>query len=159
MVGRLRARAGRVRAKAAVFVLAAASLLAAAGACGGKAEPAPGPRLVLADHSFDLGTILVGQSVERSVEFANGGDAPLQVSIAKIRPAPDADCGCGIEGSRVEPEWVPAGGKGRLVFTLRAPPGMENTRDRMLVQLESNDLSEPEHTIDIIFNMIPAEGQ
>jgi hypothetical protein len=36
---------------------------------------------------------------------------------------------------------------------------MENTQDVMLVELESNDLSNPQRTITLIFNMVPSAGQ
>ncbi len=56
----------------------------------------------------------------------------------------------------VRPEEVQPGETGELVFTMLAPAGMENLRDKMLVELESNDPSAPQHTITLIFNMIPA---
>jgi hypothetical protein len=39
---------------------------------------------------------------------------------------------------------------------MRAPEGMENLRDKMLVELESNDPSAPQSTITLIFDMAPA---
>src|SRR3990172_2455808 len=80
-----------------VFLLAATLLpavAALAAGCGG----AGGPRLALDGDAFEVGDIKVGQVVQRSIEFRNEGDAPLEVSIVKVRPAPDADCGSGVEG-------------------------------------------------------------
>ncbi len=135
--------------------LTLALLLALAAACGGSSEPT-GPRLLIDGDSFDVGTITIGETVERTVEFRNGGQEPLAVSIVKVRPAPDADCGCGVEGFEVRPATVPPGGTGELVFTLTAPEGMENTQDEMRVELESNDSSNPERTITLLFNMEPS---
>jgi hypothetical protein len=136
-----------------------ASLLALAAACGGNGEPPAGPRLVMDGNTFDLGVIRIGETVERTVGFTNGGREPLMVSIVKVRPAPDADCGCGVEGFEVRPEEVLPGETGELVFTLMAPEGMENTQDKMRVELESNDPSDPQRTIILIFNMVPAEQE
>ncbi len=141
----------------AFTAIVVAALLALAAACGGDGEPPAGPRLVMDGDSFDVGAITIGETVERTIEFSNGGQEPLTVSIVKVRPAPDADCGCGVEGFEVRPEEVPPGGIGELVFTLRAPEGMENTQDKMRVELESNDPANPQRTITLIFNMIPAE--
>lgn len=135
--------------------LALASLLALAAACGGSSE-STGARLMMDGDSFDVGTVAVGETVERTVEFRNEGPEPLAVSIVKVRPAPDSDCGCGVEAFEVRPETVPPGGTGELVFTLRVPEGMENSVDRMTVELESNDSSDPERTITLIFSMAPS---
>lgn len=148
---------GWLRALGLLTVLA--SLVAVAVACGGGAEPPSGPRLVLDGDSFDVGIIRIGETVERTVGFTNGGQEPLTVSIVKVRPAPDADCGCGVEGFDVRPEEVLPGETGELVFTLKAPEGMENTQDKMRVELESNDPSNPQRTIILIFNMVPAEQE
>lgn len=113
---------------------------------------------MLEGDSFYLGAVPVGETVERSVEFTNAGDEPLRVSIVKVRPAPDADCGCGVEGFEVRPAVVPPGEKGRLIFTLRAPSGMEDTRDRMRVVLESNDPARPQRTVIIAFEMVGDGG-
>jgi len=101
-----------------------------------------------------VGTIPIGETVERTIEFRNEGQEPLEVSIAKVRPAPDADCGCGVEAFEVRPATVPPGGSGDLVFTMRGPEGMEHLVDVMLVELESNDSSSPQRTIKLIFTMI-----
>lgn len=145
---------GRLRHLPAA-VLALASLLVLAAACGGSSEPT-GARLIIDGDSFDVGTITIGETVERTVEFRNEGQGPLTVSIVKVRPAPDADCGCGVEAFEVRPDAVPPGGTGELVFTLRAPEGMENTQDKMTVELESNDSSNPQRTITLIFSMAPS---
>jgi len=136
----------------AALIAAMALAVALAAACG-DGGPAGGPRLSLDGDSFDLGEIAIGETVERSVDFVNGGDAPLEVSIVKVRPAPDAACGCGVEGFRVEPASVPAGGSGRLLFDLKVPEGMESMTDKMLAQLESNDPAKPDLTITLIFEM------
>ncbi len=125
-------------------------------ACGGEQGSAPGPRLGLAGDEFDLGAIEWETSVQRTVPFQNEGEEPLTVTIAKVRPAPDAACGCGVEGSEVRPATVPPGGTGELVFTLRAPESMRPMgfmRDKMLVELESNDPAAPARTITLLFDM------
>ena len=132
-------------------------LFAVAGACGGGGGPPAGPRLVFDDDEFDLGLIGWEEAVERTVRFRNEGLEPLTVSIVKVRAAPDAACGCGVERSEVRPAAVPPGETGDLVFTLRAPESMkkvmEEMRDRMLVELQSNDPANPQRTITVIFTM------
>jgi len=144
-------------AAASALVLAAAFALALAACGGGGGEPASGPRLAFDGDEFDLGLIRWDESVERVVPFRNDGVEPLAVSIVKVRAAPDAACGCGVEGSEVRPAEVAPGGTGELVFTLRAPEGMKNAmaemRDKMLVELESNDPARPQRTITVIFTM------
>ena len=105
-----------------------------AGACGGQHAP-PGARLAIDGDSFDLGSIATGQSVRRSIEFRNTGVAPLEVSIVKVRPAPNAECGCGVESFEVAPAAVPPGDRGELVFQLKVPDGMEGMTDTMLAQV------------------------
>ena len=158
VVGARRAGVG-ARRWMTLTAIVAASLLALATACGGGGEPPAGPRLVMDGDSFDVGAIRIGETVERTVGFTNGGQEPLMVTIVKVRPAPDADCGCGVEGFEVRPEEVLPGETGELVFTLKAPGGMENTQDKMRVELESNDPSDPQRTIILIFNMVPAEQE
>ncbi len=51
------------------------------------------------------------------------------------------------------------GEAGELVFTLLAPAGMENLQDTMLVELESNDPTDPQPAVTLIFNMVPAEQE
>ena len=127
-------------------------LVLAAAACGGD-EPPPGARLAIQGDSFDLGRIEMGESVRRSIEFRNTGVAPLEVSIVKVRPAPNAECGCGVESFEVAPAAVPPGDSGELVFELKSPEGMEGMTDTMLAQLESNDPTKPKLTIKLIFEM------
>ena len=140
---------------AALFLGLVALVAAAAAACGGDGGPSGGPRLAMDGDSFKLGDIGVAQTVQRSIEFRNEGDAPLTVSIVKVRPAPDADCGCGVEGFQARPGTLEPGGSGELVFKLRAPEGMERMQDKMLVELESNDPTKPSLTFTLIFNMSP----
>src|SRR3989304_10335482 len=106
------------------------------GACGRTGDSAAGARLVFDGDEFDLGIIRWDESVERTVPFRNDGVEPLAVSIVKVRAAPDAACGCGVEGTEARPAEVAPGGGGELVFTLRAPEGvkdvMEGMRGRML---------------------------
>lgn len=148
----------RMRAGPSVGIAALAAVLFLSGlavACADEGT-AGGPRLALQGDEFDLGAIGWDRSVERTVSFRNDGQEPLTVTIAKVRPAPDAACGCGVEGSEVRPATVPPGGTGELVFTLRAPESMRPMgfmRDKMLVELESNDPAEPARTITLLFDM------
>ena len=139
---------------AAPLVIVVALFLAA---CGGAGAPSGGPRLGLDGDEFDLGLIGWDESVERTIPFRNDGQEPLTVSIVKVRPAPDAACGCGVERSEVRPASVPPGETGELVFTLRAPESMkkamEEMRDEMLVELQSNDPASWQRTITVIFTM------
>ena len=139
----------------ALFLGLVALVAAAAVACSGDGGSSGGPRLALDGDSFKLGDIGVAQTVQRSIEFRNEGDAPLKVSIVKVRPAPDAECGCGIEGYRVRPGTLQPGKTGELVFELRAPEGMEGMEDRMVVELTSNDPTKPSLTFMLVFNMSP----
>src|SRR3972149_405758 len=97
--------------------------VAAAAACGGDQAP-PGARLAIDGDSFDLGSIRTGQSVQRSIEFRNTGVAPLEVSIVKVRPAPDAECGCGVESFEGAPAAGPPGDRRGRGFQLKAPEGV-----------------------------------
>ena len=143
------------RRKSSVVALILGLLVAltatATGACGGQAPP--GARLAIDGDSFDLGSIATGESVRRSIEFRNTGVAPLELSIVKVRPAPDAECGCGVESFEVAPAAVPPGDSGEMVFQLKVPEGMEGMTDTMLAQLESNDPTKPKLTITLIFEM------
>jgi hypothetical protein len=140
-----------LRSFAAIAFVAAAGLFAA---CGGGG-PSTAPGLALDAAAFDLGEVPVDQTVERTVSFANDGQEPLKVSIVKVRPAPNAACGCGVEGSEVRPEVVDPGQRGELVFKLRAPEGMPNMQDIMLAELASNDPDQPSLTISLVFQMAP----
>ena len=156
-------RSKRSTGWAAIAAAALVALLLVVTACGGNGGSAAGARLALDGDEFDLGSIAWEVSVQRTVSFQNEGDEPLTVTIAKVRPAPDAACGCGVEGSEVRPATVPAGGTGELVFTLRAPDSMRPMgfmRDKMLVELESNDPAKPARTITVLFDMgtQPEEG-
>ena len=140
-----------------LFAAMAVALVVLTAACGGESARPAGPRLELDGDEFDLGWIRWDESVERTVPFRNDGQEPLTVSIGKVRAARDAACGCGVERSEVRPATVPAGGRGELVFTLRAPESMRaamvEMRDKMLVELQSNDPARPQHTITVIFTM------
>ena len=152
---RRRALALRWPVQAVLAGALAVLTLAAGSACGGDSGPAGGPRLALDGDAFEVGDIKVGQVVQRSIEFRNEGDAPLKVSIVKVRPAPDADCGCGVDGFQARPGTLEPGGRGELVFKLRVPEGMERMQDKMLVELASNDPTKPSLTFTLIFNMSP----
>lgn len=137
----------------AALAAAALALALVAGACGG--DDAPAPRLVLGGGTFDLGVIKIGQPAERAIDFRNGGTEPLEVSIVKVRPAPDAECGCGVDRYEVRPGTVEAGAAGQLVFHLKAPEGMADMQDKMLAELESNDPGNASLTISLVFRMAP----
>ncbi len=132
-----------------------AGLVLLAIACGGSAEENSAPRLVLDGDSFDLGVVKIGELTERSIAFRNGGSQPLEVTIVKVRPAPNADCGCGVEDYEVQPPSVPPGSSGRLIFRLKAPEGMSGMQDEMLAELASNDPRSPSLTITFKFQMLP----
>lgn len=143
-------------ARVVMLALALMAALALAAACGGGGdEPPSGPRLALASDTFDLGVVKIGEPTERAIEFRNEGSEPLMVSIVKVRPAPNADCGCGVEEYRVEPQTVPPGGSGRLVFLLKAPEGMSGMQDEMLAELASNDPAAPTTIVAFKFQMLP----
>ncbi len=112
-----------------------------------------GPQLAMNGESFDLGDVPADRTVERTVEFQNSGLEPLAVSIVKVRAAPDAACGCGVEGFEVRPESVAPSGAGQLVFMLRVPTEMPDMEDRMIAELRTNDPTRPTLTISIVFRM------
>ncbi|HET9476810.1 MAG TPA: hypothetical protein VFP63_04905 [Dehalococcoidia bacterium] len=121
---------------------------------GDNRAPAPtGARLELNGNSFDLGEVPPTEVVERKIDFSNTGVAPLEVSIVKVRPAPDGDCGCGVEGFEVRPESVRPGGAGELVFLLKVPDGMEAMEDKMIAELATNDPDRESLKIVIVFRM------
>ncbi len=121
----------------------------------GDDEPAPplGPRLEMTGSSFDLGDVPATEVVERTIVFQNTGVEPLKVSIVKVRPAPDGDCGCGIEGFEVRPETVGPGEGGELVFFLKVPEGMAAMEDKMIAELKTNDPARPTLKISLVFRM------
>lgn len=139
---------------AALMAIALVAGLAGAAACGGG-DDGSGPRFRTETDSFDLGVIRIGEAVERAVAFRNEGQEPLRVSIKKVRPAPNAECGCGVEGYEVRPELVEPGGSGEMVFELRAPEGMPDMQDVMLAELETNDPARPIVEIELTFRMVP----
>lgn len=120
---------------------------------GATVSNAPAPRIALNGSSFDLGEVPADRIVERSVEFRNSGKEPLSVSIVKVRPAPDAACGCGVEGFEVRPETVAPGGAGLLIFQLKVPEGMPDMEDKMVAELQTNDPAKPTLKISIVFRM------
>ncbi len=136
-------------------LVAAAIVIPLAAACGGAGANDSAPKLVLDGDSFDLGVVKIGELTERSIDFRNGGSQPLEVTIVKVRPAPNADCGCGVEDYEVQPPSVPPGSSGRLVFRLKAPEGMSGMQDEMLAELASNDPRAPSLTITFKFQMLP----
>lgn len=145
------------RSKRLVLLTLSALLLAlvaaVAAGCGGIARPAP--RFSTDGDSFDLGTIRFGEAAERTVDFRNDGEKPLRVSIKKVRPAPNAECGCGVESYEVRPEVVEPGDAGQLAFNLVVPEGMPDMMDTMFAELETNDPDKPELTLELVFRMIP----
>ena len=120
----------------------------------GGAEPPPsGPRLEISGRSFDLGDVPSTEIVERTIAFRNSGVKPLNVSIVKVRPAPDGECGCGVEGFEVRPETVGPGETGELVFFLKVPDGMAAMDDKMLAEIQTNDPARPTLKISLVFRM------
>ena len=136
----------------AVAVLVAVAAISASCISHGDSVSS-GPGLALDGDSFDLGDVPADQTVERTISFANDGQEPLEVSIVKVRAAPDAACGCGVEGFEVRPGTVAPGGGGELVFKLRVPEGMANMQDTMLAELQTNDPNQPQLTIRLSFRM------
>ena len=134
-------------------VAAVAGLMILLVACGGGNDAGASPRLVLDGDEFDLGVVAPRRQVERTIAFSNGGQEPLAVSITKVRAAPDAACGCGVEGFEVRPGLVEPGGSGSLVFQLLAPEGMPAMQDKMLAELSSNDPDKERITITLLFRM------
>ena len=115
--------------------------------------PATGARLGLESDTFDLGDVPADRTVERAIPFSNPGTAPLEVAVVKVRPAPDAACGCGVEGYEVRPATVPAGGTGELVFKLRVPEDMPDMEDVMIAELRTNDATNLNPKIRLVFRM------
>jgi len=126
----------------------------------GSEEDGPGTGAVLDmdGDTFDLGNVPADRTVERTISFTNAGTEPLEVEIVKVRPAPDAACGCGVEGYEVKPSIVPAGGTGRLVFQLRVPQSMPDMEDIMIAQLRTNDSSNIDPKIRLVFRMAGEES-
>lgn len=120
---------------------------------GEEEAGASSPQFYLEGEEFNLGDIPADRTVERVISFQNPGQAPLKVSIDKVRPAPEAACGCGVEGYEVRPATVEPGGIGELVFKLRVPQGMPPMDDVMVAQLSTNDPRRPGLTISLRFTM------
>lgn len=118
-----------------------------------ESEVPVGPRLQLESRTFDLGDVPATEIVERTVPFRNTGVGPLEVSIVKVRPAPDGDCGCGVEGFEVRPRAVPPGERGELVFLLKVPEGMPAMEDKMIAEISTNDPARPSLKISLVFRM------
>ena len=119
---------------------------------------AAGARLGLDGDTFDLGNVPGDRTVERTISFTNTGTEPLEVEIVKVRPGPDAACGCGVEGYEVRPSIVPAGGTGRLVFQLRVPQSMADMEDIMIAELRTNDSSNMDPKVRLVFRMASEES-
>ena len=119
--------------------------------------PAAGARLDLGGDTFDLGNVPGDRTVERTVSFTNTGAEPLEVEVVKVRPAPDASCGCGVEGYEVRPNTVSAGGTGQLVFQLRVPGSMADMEDIMIAELRTNDSTNLNPKIRLVFRMAAEE--
>lgn len=128
------------------------------GRIGEEAGPASGAKLSLEGDIFDLGYVPADETVERGIPFGNTGTAPLEVTVVKVRPAPDAACGCGVEGYEVRPATVPAGGTGELVFKLRVPENMPDMEDIMIAELRTNDIANPNLKISLVFRMAGQEN-
>ena len=130
----------------------------------GPTEPPPlgtaaaGARLELLEGTIDLGDVPADRTVERVVSFTNTGNEPLEVEVVKVRPAPDAACGCGVEGYEVRPGVVPAGGTGELVFELRVPDNMPDMEDVMVAELRTNDPDNLNPKIRLVFRMTGEEN-
>lgn len=120
--------------------------------------PAAGAVLDLEGNTFDLGDVPVDRTVERRIPFGNPWTAPLEVTVVKVRPAPDAACGCGVEGYEVRPATVPAGGTGELVFKLRVPADMPDMEDVMIAELRTNDPTNLNPKIRLVFRMAGEEN-
>ena len=120
-------------------------------------EDGTGARLGLESDTFDLGDVPADRTVERAIPFSNPGTAPLEVAVVKVRPAPDAACGCGVEGYEVRPATVPAGGTGELVFKLRVPEDMPDMEDVMIAELRTNDPTNLNPKIRLVFRMASEE--
>lgn len=118
-----------------------------------KSEVPLGPRLQIEGRSFDLGDVPATEVVERTIPFKNTGIKPLEVSIDKVRPAPDGDCGCGVEGFEVRPGTVSPGRTGELVFLLKVPEGMPAMEDKMIAEIRTNDPARPSLKISLVFRM------
>ena len=114
---------------------------------------ASGPRMDIAGRSFDLGDVPSTEVVERTIAFRNSGVEPLEVSIVKVRPAPDGECGCGVEGFEVRPQTVAPGEGGELVFRLKVPEGMAAMEDKMVAEIQTNDPASLSFKITLVFRM------
>ncbi len=125
---------------------------------GGNSPDPDGAVLELGGESFDLGDVPADETVERVVPFTNPGGKPLSVEVVKVRPAPDAACGCGVEGYEVRPGDVPPGGSGELVFKLRVPSGMADMEDVMIAELRTNDPARLSTKIRLVFRMASEEN-
>lgn len=120
---------------------------------GRTAPPPSGPRLEITGRAFDLGDVPPSEIVERTISFRNSGVKPLSVTIVKVRPAPNGECGCGVEGFEVRPETVGPGEAGELVFYLKVPDGMAAMEDKMLAEIQTNDPERPLLKISLVFRM------
>ena len=118
-----------------------------------KSAAASGPHMEIADRSFDLGDVPSTEVVERTIVFRNSGFEPLEVSIVKVRPAPDGECGCGVDGFEVRPQNVAPGEAGALVFRLKVPDGMAAMEDKMVAEIQTNDPASLSFKITLVFRM------
>ncbi len=119
---------------------------------GNSAAPS-GAQIDIAGRSFDLGDVPGTEVVERTIAFRNSGVEPLEVAILKVRPAPDGECGCGVDGFEVRPKTVAPGEGGELVFFLKVPEGMAAMEDKMVAEIQTNDPASPSFKISLVFRM------
>jgi hypothetical protein len=118
------------KARRHVYLAWSAAVLASAAYL--SAQGLPTPRLVVAETTGDVGTVVKGAHAKHTFVLRNEGDAPLEIS--GVLPA----CGCTL--AHVDPV-IPPGGEGKLeldVNTLSLTgPGTTQVR------VDSNDPQSP----------------
>ncbi|MGE5508629.1 MAG: DUF1573 domain-containing protein [Chitinophagales bacterium] len=101
---------------------------------------ATGPKLVVSEETWDLGTMAPGPVVEHVFTIHNAGTDDLVIGNVK------ATCKCIAAISW--PKLVPAGGKGEIKVSLKTEK--RSGPYKKLLVIESNDPLEPVKKIEIV---------
>jgi hypothetical protein len=130
------------------------------------------PRVSFQEHQHDLGPIRSPDQVEYSFAFTNTGQRPAQIDEVQAIASPLSNCSCGMDMMTGSVATHGTGGPGATPITSaqvsspRIKPGetgyvtvrfnhpTTGTYDG-LVQVHSNDPTEPAQTLSLTFAVIP----
>lgn len=123
--------------KAAIRICLAAFLLQGASAPAQDAAPAPAPKIVCDEPTFNFGEVDNSKDVEHTFILRNEGNVSLE--IARARPT----CGCTV--ANISQKTVPPGGQTEVStrLSLRGRQGAQ----KKSIYIESNDPQQSTYTL------------